>query len=167
MGLCQVKHLDISNKNMPNLSLKIKEDLITALKGKDAKKVLVLRMITADIKNEEIAKKKREGLKDEEIQQIITRSVKRHKDSVASYQQGNRAELAKKEEEEITILQAYLPKQMESSEVEKIVEQAIKKVNPIGPQDFGKVMGLVMKQVKGKADGSVVSVAVKKKLAKK
>lgn len=149
------------------LSQKIKNDLIAAIKKKNSQKISVLRMLSADIKNEEIAKKKREGLSDEEIQQVISRSVKRHKDSVISYQKGNRPELAKKEEEEIAILQIYLPKQMEASEVEKIVDEAIKKVNPMGPQDFGKVMGLVMKQVKGKADGFIINAAVKKKLAKK
>lgn len=150
---------------MPNLLFsKIQNDLKTALKGKNQETISVLRMLISEIKNEEIAKKKRGKLEDQEILQVVSRQVRRYKDSIESYRQGGREDLIKKEERELKILQSYLPEQMSKEELEKIISEAVAKTNASGPSDFGKVMGAVMKQVKGKADGKVVSEMVKTKL---
>jgi uncharacterized protein YqeY len=152
---------------MLNLFAKIQENLKTVLKEKNQEKISTLRMLIAEIKNEEIAKKKRGKLTDEEIQAVVSRAVKRHNDSIESYRQGGREDLVKKEEAELKILQSYLPKQMSQEELEKIVNEAIFKINTTSLSDFGKVMGIVMKQVKGKADGKVVGGIVKKRLTAK
>lgn len=150
---------------MPNLLFsKVQNDLKTALKGKNQETISVLRMLISEIKNEEIAKKKRGKLEDQEILQVVSRQVRRYKDSIESYRQGGREDLIKKEERELKILQSYLPEQMSKEELEKIISEAVAKTNASGPSDFGKVMGAVMKQVKGKADGKVVSEMMKTKL---
>lgn len=143
----------------------INKDLITALKAKDQDKSSLLRLINSEIKNEEIAKKKREqGLTDEEAQAVIARQIKQINDSIESFKAGKREDLIKEEEQKLAILKIYLPKQMEISEVEKIIDEVIAQVKPSGPSDFGKVMGAVMAKVKGKADGKMVTEIVKKKL---
>ncbi|MEW6407364.1 MAG: GatB/YqeY domain-containing protein [Patescibacteria group bacterium] len=149
---------------MSNLFKKIQDDLKTALKEKNAEKISTLRMLISDIKNEEIAKKKKGKLEDAEIQAVVSRAVRRHKDSIESYRAGSREDLAKKEEGELQILQNYLPKQISQEELEKIINEAISNLGASSPLDFGKVMGAVMKQVKGKADGKLVGEMVKAKL---
>ncbi len=147
------------------LKEQINKDLITALKAKEQAKTSILRLINSEIKNEEIAKKKREqGLTDEETQAVITRQVKQINDSIESFKAGEREDLIKEEEQKLAILKVYLPKQIESADVEKIVDEIIAQIKPQGPKDFGKVMGAVMAKVKGKADGKVVNELVKKKL---
>jgi len=143
----------------------INKDLITALKAKDQAKSTLLRLINSEIKNEEIAKKKREqGLTDEETQTVIARQIKQINDSIESFKAGKREDLIKEEEQKLAILKVYLPKQMEQADVEKIVDEIIAKVKPSGPKDFGKVMGQAMGKLKGKADGKMVGAIVKKKL---
>lgn len=149
---------------MQNLFPRIQNDLKQALKEKNQEKVSTLRMLVSEIKNEEIAKKKRGKLTDEEIQAVVSRSAKRHKDSIESYKKGDRGDLVKKEEGELKVLQSYLPWQMSQEELEKIVAEAVAKAGASSPSDFGKVMGEVMKKVKGKADGKLVSEMVKNKL---
>lgn len=151
---------------MPNLQNQIKKDLISALKEKNEVKISVLRMLQSAIKNKEIEVKKREeGLSDEEISQVVASEVKKRKDSVESYKSGGRDELAKKEEQEIEILKSYMPKQMPEEEVVKIVEKAIADTGASSPQDMGKVMGKAMEELKGRADGNLVSKIVKDKLS--
>lgn len=149
---------------MPNLQDQIKKDLITSLKAKEENKVSVLRMLQSAIKNKEIELKKREGLSDEEIEPMVASEIKKRNDSIESYKEGGRDELVAKEEKEIEILKSYMPKQMSEDEVRKIVEKAIADTKASGAADFGKVMGKVMSDVRGKTDGNVVSKIVKEKL---
>lgn len=143
----------------------INKDLITALKAKDQAKSTLLRLINSEIKNEEIAKKKREqGLTDEETQAVVARQIKQINDSIESFKAGKREDLIKEEEQKLSILKVYLPKQMEEAEVEKVVDEVIAQFKPSAPSDFGKVMGAVMAKVKGKVDGKIVGAIVKKKL---
>jgi len=151
---------------MPKLLQKIEEDLKRAVMERDETKISTLRMIVTDIHNEEIAKKKRGKLTDEEIQEVIQRSVKKHKDSIEAFKKGGREDLVKKEKEEMEILVGYLPKQFTKEEIEKIVKDAITKTGATSMADIGKVMGQVMGQVKGKAEGRVVSEIVKEQLSK-
>lgn len=143
----------------------LNKDLITALKSKNQAKTSILRLINSEIKNEEIAKlKKEKGLNDEETQAVIARQIKQINDSIESFKAGKREDLIKEEEQKLAILKVYLPKQMESADVEKIIDEVIAQIKPQGSKDFGKVMGAVMSKVKGKADGKVVNELVKKKL---
>jgi hypothetical protein len=150
---------------MSNLQDQIKKDLITSLKAKEEGKVSVLRMLQSVIKNKEIELKKRDGLSDEEIGQLVISEVKKRNDSIESYKSGNRNDLVEKEEKEIEILKSYMPEQMSEEEVGKIVEKAINDVGAASAADFGKVMGKVMAEVKGKTDGNMVSKIVKDKLS--
>ncbi len=148
---------------MSELLKKIKTDLNQALKKKETVRVSVLRFLLSALHNKEIEKKGE--LTDEEVVSVIQKQIKLRKEAIENYQKGKRDDLAKKEREEKEILSNYLPQMISSEELEKIISDLIKKTNAKGPQDFGKVMGEVMKQVKGKADGSEVARLVKEKLA--
>lgn len=150
---------------MSKLSDQIKKDLVTSLKEKDDSKISVLRMLQSAIKNEEIEKKKREGLSDEEIEQVVGKEVKKRKDSIESYKEGGREDLIEKEEAELNILQQYMPEQLSEEEVSAAVEKAINEIKAESMKDFGKVMGLVMKELKGRASGDLVNKKVKEKLS--
>ena len=101
---------------------------------------------------------------DEEVVEVIATEVKKRREAAADYEKGNRKELADKEKKEIEILQQYLPEQMTEEELKKLAQQAIDKVGAKEPKDMGKVMAELMGQVKGKADGSLVSKVVKELL---
>lgn len=151
---------------MPKLLDQITQEFKEAQKAQDKTKLSTLRMLMAAIKNEEIAKKKRGKLSNEEIQEVVSREIKKRKDSIESYKAGKRLDLVKKEEAELEILKRYMPKQLSTEELVHIIDEIIKTSGAVSLADFGKVMGQVMKQVKGKAEGSVVSKIVKERLAK-
>lgn len=140
---------------------KLDSDLKAAMFSKEQNKLDTLRMLKARIKNEEIAKQK--DFTDEEITTVISSEVKRRKDSIEQYTTGNRPELAQKEQEEITILQEYLPEQLSEEEVRKIIDQSLEG-KEFAVADFGKAMGTVMPALKGKADGAIISRILKEKL---
>ena len=122
-------------------------------------------MVRTAIRYKEIEKKKE--LADDEIMAVVSHEIKQRKDSMAQFSSGNRQDLVAKEKKELDILMAYLPAQLSESEITDLVSEAIKKSGASGPKDMGKVMGLLMKDLKGKADGSLVQQLVRKKLAGK
>lgn len=138
---------------------KIQADLGQALKKGDTLKVSTLRLLIAEIHNQEI--EKRQELSKEEIITIVQKEVKKRQESIEAYQKGKREDLVKKEKKELEVLSEYLPRQLSPQELEKIIQSVIKKVNATSLSDFGKVMGLVMAEVKGRADGKVISKIVK------
>lgn len=140
---------------------KIQSDLKTALKEKQAERLSVLRFLLSAIHNREIELKKRGKLTDEDIIGVIRQQVKEHKESIEAYRAGKREDLARKEEEELKILNTYLPQPFPQKELEKIIKKTLKEVKATGPADFGKVMGQVMKKVKGRAEGKIVAEMVK------
>ncbi len=142
---------------------KIELDYIVALKNKEAEKVSVLRMLKAELHNAKIEKKA--DLEESEEILVLNKEVKKRQDSVEQYQKGNRPELADKELNEITIIKNYLPKQISEVELEQIVEKAITETNAKEIKDMGKVMPIVIAQVKGAADNSKIAQVVKQKLA--
>jgi len=142
----------------------IENDFKDALKNKEAEKLSVLRMLKSSIKNFEIGEQK--TATDDDAIRLIQREIKQRKDSIESYTSGGRAELAEKERGEAEILKKYLPQQLSSEEIVKIIEAAISEVGATTPADMGKVMGRVMSQVAGRADGSQVSTKVKELLSK-
>ncbi|PIS17508.1 MAG: glutamyl-tRNA amidotransferase [Candidatus Nealsonbacteria bacterium CG09_land_8_20_14_0_10_42_14] len=153
------------------LKEKIQADLKSAVKGKKEVAVSTLRMLLAAVLNKE--KEKRYKLKeekdvqltDEEIMETIASEAKKRREAVLEFEKGNRADLAEKEKEEIEVLRKYLPEQMSEEEIRKLVKEAIEKVGAKEPKDMGKVMGELAPQIKGKADGSLVSRIVKESLA--
>jgi len=142
---------------------KLQADLITAMKSGNTQKRDVLRMLDSMIKNVEIEKNKREqGLTEDEIIEIIGRAVKQRKDSVRQYKEGGRNDLAEKEREEIGILSEYLPKQMSEAELLVIVKKIMAQMKIENKSEFGKVMGMTMNKVKGRADGNLVREIIEK-----
>lgn len=139
---------------------KIHADLLAAMKAKEETKTGALRLLKAAVMKFEVSGDKKKDATDEEALQIIGREVKQRKDSIEAYRKGGRDDLAVHEEAELRILQAYLPAQMSEEELKKVVSQMISQTGASSKADFGKVMGAVMTQVKGKADGQMVSKVV-------
>ncbi|HZK23927.1 MAG TPA: GatB/YqeY domain-containing protein [Oscillospiraceae bacterium] len=141
----------------------IQDDMKTALKAGEKKKVSTLRMLIADIKNESI--NKRSALSTDEILSVIQREIKQRRNANEEFKKGNRLDLVAENEIEVAILTAYLPQQLGDEELETIVLQAVSAVSATSLKEMGKVMSKVMPQVKGKADGRRVQAAVKKVLS--
>lgn len=139
------------------LKEQIYADLIASMKAKDEIKTSTLRMLKAAIMKFEVAGDKKIAATDENVLQVINREVKQRKDSIDAYKQGGRGDLAAQEEAEMKILQSYLPAQMNEDEVKAVINQVISQTGMTAKGDFGKVMGAVMAQVKGKADGQMVN----------
>ena len=141
-----------------SLRERLKTDLYQAMKDRDRTRVSVLRLLRSAVGYEEIEKKKE--LDDEAVIAVISRGARQRRESIEMYRQGNRPELAEKEEAELALIQEYLPAQLGEEELEKLALKVVQEVGASGPGDKGKVMGRLMGQVKGKADGSVVNKVV-------
>lgn len=145
----------------------IKENMISAMREKKERELLVLRMLVSAVKNKEIEKRsggKAAILSDEEIVGVIRAEVKKRKDAREQFTKGGREDLAEKEFYEQAVLEDYLPQEMSDDDLEKIVVAAIASLGASGEKDFGRVMGEVMKKVKGQASGERVSACVKNRL---
>ena len=144
----------------------ITAELKTAMLAKDEKALRSLRAIKAAI----LLAKTSEGaggeLKEEDEIKLLQKLVKQRKDSLEIFQQQNRADLAKKEQEEIEIIEKFLPKQLSPEELKTLLVKIVAEVGATSPADMGKVMGAATKQLAGKADGKAISAAVKELLAK-
>jgi len=140
----------------------IQSDLKTALKMNDSLLVSTLRLLLSEIHNKKI--EKQAELTEEEVIAVLRKEAKKRQESIEAYQKAGRQELADKESKELLILSKYLPQEMDSQELEKVIKEVIAEVGAQGAGDFGKVMGRVMSKVKGQIDGAKVSEAVKKLL---
>ena len=140
-------------------------DLKAAMKGKDELKLSVVRMLKSAVKYREVEGEKAVTLDEAGILQVVGSKIKKRRDSVEQYRAGGREELARKEEAEVAILQAYLPAQLGPEELARKVDEAIARTGAKGPKDMGAVMKALMPEVQGKADGKAVSELVKQKLA--
>lgn len=144
-----------------SLEQKIMTDLKTAMLAKDEKGLRSLRAIKAAI----LLLKTSEGaggeLKEEDETKLLQKLVKQRKDSLEIYQQQNRTDLAQKEQEEIEIIEKFLPKQLSIEELKQELSLIINEVGAFSPTDMGKVMGAATKKLAGKADGKTISAIVK------
>jgi uncharacterized protein YqeY len=149
-----------------NLEQKVMAELKTAMLAKDEAGLRSLRAIKAAI----LLVKTSEGgggeLKDEDEVRLLQKLVKQRKDSLEIFQQQNRPDLAKKEEEEIAVIERFLPKQLSADELRESLVKIIAEVGATSPADLGKVMGIASKQFAGKADGKTISSLVKELLVK-
>ncbi|MEO9003452.1 MAG: GatB/YqeY domain-containing protein [Ginsengibacter sp.] len=149
-----------------SLEQKIMSDLKTAMLAKDEKSLRALRAIKAAI----IIAKTSEGahgeIKEDEEIKMLQKLVKQRKDSLQIYEKQDRKDLAEKEKEEIEVIEKFLPKQMDESELKKIILKIVADTGASSPADMGKVMGLANKQLAGKADGQKIAGIVKEILAK-
>ncbi len=135
---------------------KVESDLKIAMKEKNEAKLSTLRMLKAATKNKEIEKKVK-SLSETDILEVIQKQVKQRKDSIADFQKANRQDLVKKERNEITILEQYLPKPLSEAELKVLIQKAVQTVGAKTKADMGKVMKEIMPQVIGKADGKQVN----------
>jgi len=143
-----------------SLEKKIAEDLKTAMKAKDQKALRGIRAIKAAILLEKTKGKDHEVSEADEIK-ILQKLVKQRKESLAIYKEQGRGDLAQTEEEEIEIIERYLPEQMSEEELEVELKQIIEQTGASSMRDMGKVMGMATKRLAGRADGKAISAKVK------
>jgi hypothetical protein len=145
-----------------NIEEKIKQDYQKAAKIKDKVKLAALRLIKSALENKRIEKMKE--LTEQDVIEVLKSEAKKRKEAIEAFEAGNRQEMAEAEKKELKIIEQYLPKQMSAKQIEAKVKEIIENI-PEEQRDFGKVMGMAMKELKGKADGQTVNQAVKKILA--
>ena len=142
---------------------RLTEDLKLAMKARDQLRMDVIRMIKAAVLNKEVELKK--DLDDAEMSRIMTTLIKQRREAVEQYEKGNRAELAAKERQEISIIESYLPKALSPDELARIVDAVIRETSAGSAKDMGAVMKAVMVRLAGQpVDGKQVSDLVRSKL---
>jgi len=146
--------------------VKLQQELTTSMLARNELKTSVLRMLISAVNYYEIQKGGAGySASEEDIISVIGSQAKQRRDSIEEYKKANRPELADKEQKELEILQTYMPQQMGEEEIKKLVSEAVSQTGASTIQDMGKVMGILMPKVKGKADGSLVSNLVKQALS--
>lgn len=143
----------------------INNDIKAAMMAKEEVSLRGLRAIKAAILLAQTEPGASKDLSEEKEIQLLQKLVKQRKDSIAIYQQQNREDLATKEIEEVSVIEKYLPKQLNEEEITTIIKKIITDTAAAGMKDMGKVMGLANKEMAGKADGSKISQIVKQLLA--
>lgn len=146
------------------LKEQITEDMKAAMRAKDGAKLGTIRLLTAAMKQKEIDE--RVELTDAHVLAIIEKMIKQRKDSIAQFEAGGRQDLADNEKAEMTVLSAYMPAAMPEAEIQAEVAAAVAATGAAGPQDMGKVMGVLKPKLAGRADMTVVSGLVKAALSK-
>ncbi len=142
---------------------RIETDLKDAMKAQDATRRDTLRLILSALRGAE--KELQRPLHDDEELQVLQRERKRRVEAAEAFRAGGREEQAQAEEQELAVLQEFMPEQLSEEELEEVVDDAIAEVGATSMRDFGRVMADVMPQVSGRVDGSVVSRLVREKLA--
>ncbi len=133
------------------------------MKAKDEMRLSCLRLLKTSIKHKQV--EKGEELKDEDIETIISSAIRKGKEAAQEFNKGNREDLAAKEEAEIKILYDYMPKQLDSVEIEKIIKEIITELSIDSPKDLGKVMKAAMVRMAGKAQGKEVNEIARRLLS--
>jgi len=141
----------------------LQNKLIEAMKNKDKPTIMGIRNIIGKIKAKKIDKGA--DLTDEECLQILNSSAKQLKESIFQYEKAERKDLADIEKFELSILEKFLPEQLSKEKVQLIVKETIEKTNAESIQDMGRVMGMVMKEIMGAADGKIVKEIVQEELS--
>ena len=134
---------------------KIEADLQLALKEKNRTVISTLRLIIAGIKDKDIAfrsKDNKEDIKDDDIKQLLKKMIKQRNESIEIYKKNNRIDLLETEKEEVEIISAFLPKQLNEIEITKVCKETIQSIKAQGPKDIGKVMGALKKKYSDKLD---------------
>jgi uncharacterized protein YqeY len=149
-----------------SLEIKINEQLKQAILAKDEVSLRSLRAIKAAILLAKTSEGSHGEIRPEEEIKMLQKLVKQRKDSLDIFRQQNREDLAKKEEEEIEVIEKFLPKQMSTEELSEIIGRIIGELGASSPADLGKVMGMATKQLAGKADGKAISTVAKELLSK-
>ena len=138
------------------------DDLKQAMRDKDALRRDTIRYLRSEIRNQEI--RDRKELDDAGVIQVLSRQAQQRRDSIEIYRDAGRRDLVDKEEGELSVIVAYLPQQLTGDEIADLVRQVVSDVGATGPGDMGKVMGAIMPQVRGKAEGREVNAIVQQTL---
>jgi len=141
---------------------RIGQDIKAAMKERDAPRLSALRMIMAELQVKE--KEKGLAVDDSTANQILRSMIRKRRDAIEQFRTGGRDDLAQKEELEISVIQGYLPAQLTDDEIRAHAQAAIAELGARGPQDVGKLMGVLMKKLSGNADGGSVSRILKEEL---
>lgn len=151
---------------MPALKDRLRDDLNTALKSRDALRTSVIRMALAAITNAEVAGKEARELTDDDVLTVLSSEAKKRRESATAFDEGNRPELAEKERAEAAILAEYLPEPLSDEQIAEIVTAVIDQTGAAGQgmKAMGQVMGAVTAQTKGRADGGAVAAEVRRQL---
>lgn len=140
---------------------KIADDMKAAMKSRDQFRLETLRTIRAGLLEKQVEKRPGGGMTGDDEITVLNSALKKRKEAILIYREHGRVELADQEENEARIIQEYLPQQLSKTEVEMVVKRIVAATGVVGAKDFGKVMPLVMKELKGKADGRIVQETVK------
>ncbi|SRR5690554_2977246 len=146
-----------------NLKERLRQDLADAMRSGEAERRDVLRLLVAAIKQEEVDQ--RQTLEDSQVQEVLVKQAKQRRESIVDAEQAGRPDLAEAEQRELTIIEEYLPQQMSRDEVEAVARQVIEELGVQDMKSMGQVMGRLMPQLKGQADGRVVSDVVRELLS--
>lgn len=141
---------------------RILNDIKEAMKSQDKFRLTVLRMVKGAMQLEEISKKRE--LSDDEVIGIISKQIKTRKESNVEFEKGNRMDLVEQNNQEIDLLNEYMPEQLSLEEVLAIIDRAMDEVNPTSMKEMGKVMSIVTPLVKGKADMSFINQTIRERL---
>lgn len=144
---------------------RINNDFISAMKNKEKEKLAVMKMLKGAVQLEELNQKKE--LTDDEIVMIVAKQIKTRKESIVEFEKGNRTDLIEQANFEIKVLEEYMPEQMSEEEINKVIDEVFAKINPAGPSDMGKIMGMISPILKGKADLGLVNKLIRDRLNNK
>jgi uncharacterized protein YqeY len=151
-------------KETMSLKDRITEDMKTAMRAKEADRLLTIRMLLAALKQKEVDE--RVTLDDAAVIGIIDKLIKQRKDSITAFQQAGRTDLVDKESAELKVLETYLPARLSAGEIDAAVAALVAELGASGPGDMGRVMAAAKQRLAGNADMGLVSGAVKRALAK-
>jgi uncharacterized protein YqeY len=151
---------------MSELKDRLRQDLTTAIKSRDALRSSTLRMVLSGITNAEVAGKEARELSDDDIIGVLSTEAKKRREAATAFADAGRTELADKETAEAAIIADYLPEQLDAAAVAEIVTAAIQQTGAAaeGMRAMGKVMGVLHPQVRGRADGGAVAAEVRRQL---
>lgn len=145
-----------------NLLERIEAGMKESLKSGDKDRSETLKMLKSDMMYEK--GKTGQDLTDEQMQEAVMRGAKKRKESIREYEAAGRQDLADKEAIELKIIEEFLPAQMSHDEIEKAVDKILSAAGEVSQKDFGRIMGMASKELKGKADGAIIKEIVQKKL---
>ncbi|WP_035211101.1 GatB/YqeY domain-containing protein [Alkalicoccus chagannorensis] len=141
----------------------LNEDMKQAMRAKEKERLSVIRSVKSALQNEAI--QAGHDLSEEEVLTVLNREMKQRRESLQEFSRADREDLASKTQREIDLLSRYLPEQMSDEELQAVIDEAVAESGASGRADMGRVMGLVMPRVKGKADGGLVRERVQQSLS--
>ena len=148
---------------IPSLRERLDAAAVAAMKARDSVRLGTLRLVRSALQNREIDK--RAPLEESDVLQVLANQAKQRRESIGLYRAGGREELAAKEEAELAVLQEFLPRELSEEELRAAVVAAVAEVGAAGPRDMGRVMGVLMPRLQGRAEGGAVNRVVREVLS--